>query len=97
MLFCSVVGLRLFFFTAVYDAAAGQIVRGQLDAHFVSRQNPDVVHPHFSRDMGQDDVAALDLNAEHCVRKRFQDFSFHFYFFFFSHLYLVLKFRSHFQ
>ena len=35
------------------DPTPAQIIRTHFNPHFVTRQYPDVVHPHFSRDGGQ--------------------------------------------
>src|SRR5918995_1750344 len=55
----------------VHDPAARQVVRRQLHQDPVPRQDPDVVHPHLPRDVGQHVVSVLELHPEHGVRERF--------------------------
>src|SRR3989304_4082820 len=55
---------------AVHDTAARQVVRRQLHEHPVPREDPDVVHPHLPRDMGQHVVSVLELDPEHGVGGR---------------------------
>src|SRR5438552_3130569 len=55
---------------AVRDPAARQVVRRQLHLDLVARQDPDEVHAHLSRDVGQHLVTVLQLHAEHRVRQR---------------------------
>ena len=56
---------------AVRDTATGQVIGSELDLHLVSWEDPDVVHPHLSGDMGEDFVSVLELDAEHRVGKWF--------------------------
>jgi hypothetical protein len=51
------------------DPASGQVVRRQLDQDPIAWKYPDVVHPHLSRDMGEDPVAVIQLDFEHGVRE----------------------------
>src|SRR5262245_12481498 len=55
------------------DAAPREVVGGQLDLHPVSRQDPDEVHPHLARHVGEHAVAVLQLDPEHRVRERLHD------------------------
>ena len=43
------------------DPAAGQIIRGHLDSHLISREDPDIVHSELTRNGGQDGVAFPDI------------------------------------
>src|SRR5680860_417041 len=60
----------------VRDPAAREVVRRKLDLHPVSRQNPDIVHPHLARDVGQDFVIVVQLHPKHRVREGFDHHSF---------------------
>src|SRR6186713_1178890 len=55
---------------SVRDPAAGQVVRRQLDADAVTRQDPDEVHPQLAADVGEHPVAILQLHREHRVGER---------------------------
>src|SRR6185503_18370908 len=52
------------------DAAAAEVVGRELDLHAVAREDPDVVHSHLPRDVGEDLVPVLELDAEHGVGQR---------------------------
>jgi hypothetical protein len=54
---------------AVGDPTSFEVVRGQFYLYAVARKDPDVVHTHFSRDVGQNFVAVLKFDAEHCIGK----------------------------
>src|SRR6185436_271256 len=54
----------------VHDPAACQVVRRQLHQDPIPRQDPDVVHPHLPRDLGQHVVSVLELHPEHGVGER---------------------------
>ena len=56
--------------SAVGDATARQVIRGELDRDLVPRQDTDEVLPHLARDMGEHLVAIGQLNAEHRVPQR---------------------------
>ncbi len=45
--------IRSRLFEPISNAATGQVVRGQLDQHPITGENPDEVHPDLSRYMGQ--------------------------------------------
>src|SRR4029077_9552605 len=51
----------------VHHTASGEAVGGQFHADPVPREDPDVVHPHLPRDVGQHLVPVLQLHAEHGV------------------------------
>src|SRR3954462_10565414 len=57
----------------VGDATSAEVVRSELDLHLVAGEDPDVVHPHLSRDVGEDLVAVLELDTEHRVGEGFDD------------------------
>ena len=60
-------------FISEYDPSPRQIIRRDFNPYFVTRQNHDVVHPHFSRDGSQYFVAIFQFYPEHCVWKGFQN------------------------
>src|SRR5215468_6681739 len=68
-------GLRLL--EPVRDAAARQIVGRQLDLDPVAGQDPDEVHAHLARDVGQHAVPIVQLDAEHGVRQGLDDLPLH--------------------
>src|SRR5262245_52916346 len=51
------------------DAAAGEVVRGQLHLDSVTRKDPDVVLSHLPGDRGEHLVTSLELDAEHRARE----------------------------
>jgi hypothetical protein len=54
---------------AVRDTSSFEVVRGEFHLDSIARENSDVVHPHFSGDVGQYFVPVLQFNPEHCVGK----------------------------
>src|SRR5262245_50327245 len=54
----------------VHNAAARQVVGRQLHQHPVPGQDADEVLAHLARDVGEDLVLVLELDAEHGVRQR---------------------------
>src|SRR5690606_5479058 len=54
----------------VDDPPTTQVIGAQFDDNPVVRQDPDVVHPHPSADVGQDLVPVVELHPEHGVRER---------------------------
>jgi len=54
----------------VGDAAATQVVWSELHLDAITRQDPDVVHSHLPRDVGEHLVPVLELDAEHGVGQR---------------------------
>ena len=46
-----------------------------LDAHAVSGEHADAEAAHLAREVGEDGVPVLELDAEHGVRQRFDDFT----------------------
>src|SRR5438093_1948195 len=51
----------------VRDSATGQVVGRELHLDAVAGEDPDVVHPHLPRDVGENLVAVVELQAEHRV------------------------------
>src|SRR5205809_4799320 len=51
----------------VGDPAPAEVVRSQFHLHAVAGEDPDVVHPHLPRDVGEHLVAVLELDPEHGV------------------------------
>src|SRR5437773_855233 len=58
---------------AVGDAAAGEVVGGELDPDAVARQDTDEEFAHAARDVGQHAVAVLELDLERGVGEGFLD------------------------
>jgi hypothetical protein len=61
----------LFYFSVLFvseiDPTPCQIVGRKLNSYFVTGQNADVMHPHFSGDRGQDFVTVFKLDSEHGI------------------------------
>jgi len=55
---------RFALFVSVNDAAPGQIIRRHFNGNFVARQDPDIVHSHFTRNGCQNNVAVFKTNLE---------------------------------
>src|SRR3954471_21326704 len=70
---------------AVDDACPVEVVRGDLDAHPVPRQDPDAEPPHLPGDVAEHLVAVVELNPEHGVRERLDDLAFEFDLLFLGH------------
>ena len=70
------------------DAALGQVVRRELDADLVARDDADEVLPHTAGDVSGDLMAPLDLDAEPRIRERLSDdpFNLQSFFFLFRHI-----------
>ncbi len=58
-------------FVTISDSTLGKIIRRHLDGDFVARKDLDVMHAHFTRDVGNDFMTILKLYAEHCVSQGF--------------------------
>src|SRR4051812_32394342 len=58
---------------AVGDPPSTQVIRAEFDQHAVSEQDADVVHPHASRDPGEDVVPICQFDIEHGVWARLAD------------------------
>src|SRR6266545_3183164 len=58
---------------AIHDPAARQVIWRQLNQHPVPWEDPDVVHPHLSRDVSQNVVPVFELHPEHGVGERLGD------------------------
>src|SRR5262252_3926801 len=70
--FLSIVSLR-----AEHDAPAREVVRRELDRDLVPGEDADVMHTHLARDMTQNDVSVLQLDAEGRVGERLHDLPLH--------------------
>ena len=64
--------------TAPRNAAARQVIGGQLDFHFIAGIDTDEIHTHFSGDMCHNPVAILQFHLEHGIWKGLNYFTFHF-------------------
>ena len=60
------------------NAPASQVIRRKLDGYLVARQNTDIVHSEFSRNMRQHLVAVGQLHFKHTVSKRIRNLTFDF-------------------
>ena len=49
------------------DPAPGEIVGREFDRHPVTGKNLDIVHPHLSRDVGENLVPVVQFNLKHGV------------------------------
>src|SRR6188768_888600 len=63
--------VRVPLLVAVRDPAAAEVVGRELDLHAVTREDPDVVHPHLARDVCEHLVPVLELDAKHGVGEWF--------------------------
>jgi hypothetical protein len=63
---------------AVDDTAAGQVVGRELHNHAVLGEDSDVVLTHLARNVGKNLVTIGQLNAEHRIRKGFDNRTFDF-------------------
>ena len=63
---------------AVDDAAAGQVVGGELNGHFISGIDTNEIHAHFSGNVRHDAVAIGQFYLEHGIGQRLNDLAFHF-------------------
>src|SRR5678809_1108769 len=59
------------------DPRPRQVVRRELDRHLVAREDPDVVHPHLSRDVPEHDMAVLELDAKRGVGEILENLALH--------------------
>src|SRR4051794_24604516 len=71
---------------AVDDAGAVEVVRRQLDAHPVSREDADPEAAHLAGDVPEHHVIVVELHAEHRVRQGLDDLALELDFFLFGHL-----------
>ena len=60
------------------DAAASEIVRGELDRDLIPRINTDEVHAHLAGDMSHNTVPIGQFNLEHGIGQRLNYLAFHF-------------------
>src|SRR5687768_2866010 len=75
---------------SVGDATSRQIVRRELDQHFVAGKDADEVLSHLAGDVGQDFVLVLQLDLKHRVRQCLEDRSCHFNRVFLRHTFLYV-------
>src|SRR5579864_3682637 len=61
---------------AVGDAAAGQVVRGELDLDLVTGEDADVVLSHLAGDRRQNVVTPVEFHPKHGARESFGDLAF---------------------
>jgi hypothetical protein len=59
------------------DAPSGQVVRGKLDHHPVTRHDPNVVGAHLTRYMAQYFVPILKLYGKESIRQSFEHRTIH--------------------
>lgn len=57
---------------AIGDPTSREVVRRQLESHFVSRQYFDVMHSHLAGNVRKNLVPIFELNAKHSIGQRFQ-------------------------
>jgi hypothetical protein len=60
-----------------HDASTTQVVGGQFNGHFVSRQDADVVHPHLAGNMPEHYMAVFQFDPEGGVGEVFDDLPLH--------------------
>ena len=72
-------------FTSPSNPAAGQIVRRHLNRDFVTWENTNVVHPEFTGNVCQNDMAIANIHFEHRVGQSLDDRTLKFDFFVFRH------------
>jgi hypothetical protein len=53
------------------DSSPAQIVGTHFNTHFIARENPDVVHPHFAGDGSEYFMAVFQLHPEHGIAQSF--------------------------
>jgi hypothetical protein len=73
------------------DPSPGQVVQAHLHSHFITRKDPDVIHPHLSGDRCQYFVPVFQLDFEHSIAQCFYDNSILFDQRLFSHTFWVRK------
>lgn len=62
---------------AVYDAAAGQVVRGKLERNAITYQDADFELGHLTGGVSQHRVSVLEEDAEVPIGEYFRDNSLH--------------------
>ncbi len=65
--------LTFILFTPIHNSPPRQIVGGKFHFHFVSRQNPNKMHPHLPGHVGPHLMPILQLNAKEGVRVSFNN------------------------
>src|SRR6476661_2606519 len=76
---------------AVDDAATVEVVRRDLDADAVARQDADAEPTHLAGEMREHDMTVLELDAEVQVLEGLYDLALQFDLLFNSHLHLVVS------
>jgi hypothetical protein len=71
--------------SAESDSTFVEVVRGDGDRHDVARKNADEVLAHLSRDVGNDLMAVVQLDAKLRVRKGLRHFALYLKCFLFGH------------
>gem|GEM_PF-2397388 len=65
----AVTGYRWVLLVPISDTTTGEVIGRQLNLDAITGENADVMHTHFSGNMGQYFVAVFEFHAEHCVRQ----------------------------
>ena len=65
-------------FVSIHNTTFVQIIGSDLQCNPVSRQDLDIVHPHFSCDMRNEFMTVFQLHLEGCIWKSFNYFSVYF-------------------
>ena len=60
---------------SINNPGPGQVVGRHVEKNPVAGENPDKMHPHFPRDVGQDPVTIVQFNAKHGIGKRLNYFT----------------------
>src|SRR5436305_14185195 len=55
---------------AIDDARAVEVVGRELAAHAITGEDADAKAPHLARDVSEDDVVVVELDAEHGIAQR---------------------------
>lgn len=64
---CTYFHRTTFLFVSVTDATSREVIGRHLNRNLITRQYPDVVHAHLTRDSGQDQVVILKTDTKHGV------------------------------
>src|SRR5688572_31214980 len=72
---------------SIGDATLGQIVRRELDQHFVADEHADAVLAHLARGVAENLMVILQLHAEHRIGQQLDHRAPHFEKFFLGHPY----------
>jgi hypothetical protein len=83
--------LACLLFVSENDPSSRQIIWAHLHSHLITRQYPDIVHPHFSRDGSKDLMPIFKFYFKHSIRQSFRDCSILFNKCLFRHTFWVRK------